>query len=231
MSKAEFNEYLSSSGANVLVARAIVGLSKASAKDSSLNAAVFFRDFFSKGAKGPSLSDLSKAEKEKFSAYLKSSGATDLSTKALVTLFNESPRPDKPLAFFQGFFKAEAGDAPSPAEESPPPPAEAAAEESPPPAPEATGGEPPAEPAAEAAADPPPSLPGAEEAKSAEPAAEAAAEGVAAEPEGAAEPDPPPSPPAAEADAPPAPADAESAEQPEAAEAAEVPAVEGAAEE
>lgn len=167
-SKKEFKAYLESSGANKLVARAIVGL----AHEQPVNVAVFLHDFFAQGGEGDASADLSAAEKEKFSSYLRSSGATDLTTKALVGLFNAEPKPTDLIAYFVDFFKTEAGDALAPVAEEPPPPAaeaESAATDAPEPEPAAP---PPAEPAAETAT-----------------GAEAAAEPEAvAEPEAAAEP-------------------------------------------
>mmetsp|Transcript_40709 Transcript_40709/g.98732 ORF Transcript_40709/g.98732 Transcript_40709/m.98732 type:complete len:231 (-) Transcript_40709:170-862(-) len=118
-SKAEFNKYLEASGANQLLARAVVVLATASDKEPSTQPAVCLRDFFEKGGEGKASAELSAAQKEKFGAYLKSSGAADLTTKALVELFNADPRPTNTLSFFTDFFKKEAAGAPSP-----PPPQE-----------------------------------------------------------------------------------------------------------
>ena len=113
-SKDEFNKWLESSGANQLVAKSIVNLALASSEDASVNPAVCLRDFFFDGAKGAATNTLSAAEKEAFGAFLNGSGATDLITKAIVGLFDLSPRPAKPSSYFLDFFTKAAGGAKAP---------------------------------------------------------------------------------------------------------------------
>lgn len=188
MSKASFDEYVGESGAKEALAQAVVGLSKASIKDKSVRPAVFLRDFFTPAPKGDATAQLNKADKEKVTEYMTSSGANDLITKALVSLYESSSRPAKAADFFRDFFTGAAGGSAAPPEPATPPPEPAA----PPPEP------PPGAPVDEKAADPLTTEP---------PAADAA-------PTEAAPPDPPPSAPPSESPA--APAEGEAASPPEA---------------
>lgn len=202
MSKASFDEYVGESGAKEALAQAVVGLSKASIKDKSVRPAVFLRDFFTPAPKGDATAQLNKADKEKVTEYMTSSGANDLITKALVSLYESSSRPAKAADFFRDFFTGAAGGSAAPPEPDAPPPEPAA----PPPEPAAPPPEPPpGAPVDEKAADPLTTEP---------PAADAA-------PTEAAPPDPPPSAPPSESPA--APAEGEAASPPEA------PAAEGEA--
>ena len=65
--KAEFNQYLDSSGANRLLATAVVHLSKASASNTALQPAAFLRDFLAQDLSGLIASaELAPAAKAKF---------------------------------------------------------------------------------------------------------------------------------------------------------------------
>lgn len=119
MSKAAFDEYVAKSGAKDVLAQAVVALSKASIKDKSVKPAVFLRDFFTPAPKGDATVQLNKADKEKVTEYMTSSGANDLITKALVTLFESSSRPAKAADFFRDFFTDAAG-GPAPPPDPPP---------------------------------------------------------------------------------------------------------------
>lgn len=190
MSKAAFDEYVGKSGAKEALAQAVVGLSKASLKDKSVKPATFLRDFFTPAPKGDATAQLNKADKETVTVFMTSSGANDLITKALVSLYESSSRPAKAADFFRDYFTDAAGGPAAPPAAPPPDPppsapvAEKAAEPlaTEPPAADAAPPEPPAE---AAAPEPPPSAPPPDE-----PAAPA--EGEAA---------PPPEAPAAEAEA------------------------------
>ena len=108
--KAEYMAYMDQSGGRQMLSKAIVALSKASLADSSVKPAVFLRDFFAggKAGAGSSSADLSADDKERVSAYMKSSGANDLLTKALVALHDTADRPKNPGAFFSTYFTSEA---------------------------------------------------------------------------------------------------------------------------
>ena len=108
--KAEYMAYMDQSGGRQMLSKAIVALSKASLADSSVKPAVFLRDFFAggKAGAGSTSADLSADDKERVSAYMKSSGANDLLTKALVALHDNADRPKNPGAFFSTYFTSEA---------------------------------------------------------------------------------------------------------------------------
>ena len=186
--KKAFAKYLKDSGAKLIVNKMVTALSEGCLGNPNLPAGPSLRDFIAeeKNVKGKEESlDLTKEQGAAVKTYLTTSGASDVLTKLLAKLYDEDPRPPKPLAYFQEFLNSEFPPPPPPAKkEKPPPKPPAAAPEPPaaapeppaaaeaapePPAAEEAAPEPPA--AAEAAPDPPPSAPGPD---AAEPAAESA---------------------------------------------------------
>ena len=173
--KAAYDKYMEQSGGKQMLGQAVVALSKAALADEDVQPAAFLRDFFETGKSASSVAsaELSEKDRQQVGDYMKTSGAYDLLTKALVALFDAPERPPNPGVHFQAFFLKEA---PPPAEPIPsPPPAAAVVAEKTPSAPEAAAAEPSApeaaaaEPTPEAAAAEP--APPAPEAAAAEPAA------------------------------------------------------------
>ena len=169
--KKAFAKYLKDSGAKLIVNKMVTALSEGCLGNPNLPAGPSLRDFIAeeKNVKGKEESlDLTKEQGAAVKTYLTTSGASDVLTKLLAKLYDEDPRPPKPLAYFQEFLNSEFPPPPPPAKKEKPPPKPPAAAPEPPAAAEAAP-EPPA--AAEAAPDPPPSAPGPD---AAEPAAESA---------------------------------------------------------
>jgi len=190
--KAAFAQYASTSGASALLSKAVVALSRAVVNPKSPlspdSAGTFLRDALHGAEEQPEHTVLDEKEKEKVSSFLTSSGANDIIARALVALFNESPRPPSSVAFLRAYFAAEFGQpagtgeldrgselAPGADSAAPAPTAELHGEEQPPvsePAAMAVGGAaagedpaPPAPPAPSGPAEPPapPSAAAAEE--------------------------------------------------------------------
>ena len=111
--KAAFAQYASTSGASALLSKAVVALSRAVVNPKSpLSpdlAGTFLRDALHGAEEQAEHTVLDEKEKEKVSSFLTSSGANDIIARALVALFDESPRPPSSVAFLRAYFAAEFG--------------------------------------------------------------------------------------------------------------------------
>ena len=148
--KKAFAKYLKDSGAKLIVTKMVTALSEGCLGNPKLPAGPSLRDFIAveKNVKGKEETlDLTKEQGAAVKTYLTTSGASDVLTKLLMKLYDENPRPAKPLAYFQEFFNAEFPPPPPPAKkEKPPPKADPpppAAAEAPPPEPPAAAEAPP----------------------------------------------------------------------------------------
>ena len=108
--KAEFIEYVESSGAKSILSQAMVSLARAALSEGrGVQPAAFLYDHFSSGAGGAHTARLSESEQMRVREYLEVSGANDLLVKALVQLFESPDRPQNPADFFINFFFEESG--------------------------------------------------------------------------------------------------------------------------
>ena len=111
--KAAFAQYASTSGASALLSKAVVALSRAVVNPKSPlspdSAGTFLRDALHGAEEQPEHTVLDEKEKEKVSSFLTSSGTNDIIARALVALFDESPRPPSSVAFLRAYFAAEFG--------------------------------------------------------------------------------------------------------------------------
>ena len=111
--KAAFAQYASTSGASALLSKAVVALSRAVVNPKSPlspdSAGTFLRDALHGAEEQVEHTVLDEKEKEKVSSFLTSSGANDIIARALVALFDESPRPPSSVAFLRAYFAAEFG--------------------------------------------------------------------------------------------------------------------------